>query len=643
MTISMGLATALHLVALGLLLGGPGWLLYRAWLRRLGLSWRVGMGLVLALLSLLFSDLAAIFGYSLGLMLAIIGVVVSGLALWCALVCWRDRGLRGGDEPAPPPGKMDWTDVLLHLLLLGFYLAPAFVLYLPFDTDAQGFGYLALMVRKGGTVDTLAPWQPDVHYLYSPALFVWWAFFSDLFGLPLHQVMLPFTHLMAGLLAWLSIDLGKALAPGKPRMRWLLPVLVVVGMGLFLTLMDSAYTSVVGLLFVALFLTLTFHALREPGLRLVLPTSLALAAVAVTHPDTIIIMLLGYVPFCATFWLARSQHRTRAIWFRLFVLTPALGVVLSAPWLVRVLPLFFADNIVSPFVLSPRHIQQLTLFQGALVPVMALAGIVVAVRRRWLPDVLMLTWLAFIVDFSLFGTVDAAASLAGLDVMRYVYPFSVAWHGPILAYPYLAAIALDRLLEWKPLKFTHRLANGLLGAALGGMILVVILQVPVLEASKSLVGVFGSFSSRADLAAMAYLRHETSPDALVLNYPYGHEAHWLPVIAERESVTFRDQPFFSGAESYTARSKALEDVYFDPALPGAHELLLSRGVTHVVIPQIINRPDVFGDVRAMMRWRWPDGTWYALKTSPGDVEWLELVFEQDGAQVYRVLPVRPVE
>jgi hypothetical protein len=250
----MIMPTLLHLIGLAVLVGIPGWLLYRGWLRRLGLSWRVGVGVALAALSVLFSDLAALAGYRLWLMLAVCGVMLIG-----ALVVYFIRP-RQGDHP----DEVTTADVLFHLFLFGVFLAPALVLYLPLDTDAQGFGYLALMVREGGTIDTLAPWQPEVRYLYSPALFVWWAFFSDLFSLPLHQVMLPFAHIAAGLAALLSIDLGAALLPGRPRMRWLLPLALVGGLGLFLTLLDSAYTSILALLFVILFLVLAFRAVQEP-------------------------------------------------------------------------------------------------------------------------------------------------------------------------------------------------------------------------------------------------------------------------------------------------------------------------------------------------------------------------------------------
>jgi hypothetical protein len=399
---------------------------------------------------------------------------------------------------------------------------------------------------------------------------------------------------------------------------------------------------------VILFLVLAFRAVQEPRWPIIALASVALAAVALTHPDTIIILLVGYLPFALTFWFSRSQFRTRRVWLRLFVLIPSLGVALTLPWLVRVLPLFFEQHVVSPFVLRLSHIRQLMLYHGLLVPLAALAGVWIALRRRRLADLLMVTWLVMVVDFSMFGLVDRVISLLGLDVMRYVYPFSVAWHGPIVAYAYLAALAVDSLFEWdvirqaKPVEYLTRRGSRwpvpALSAGLALIVALVVFQRPVLRASAGVANFFGAFSSKADLAAMAYLREQTPEDALVLNYPLGFEGHWVPVIAERESVTFREQPFFSGAEPYYERMAALSEAYFDMAGEDSYALVRQYGVTHVIVPQIVTNPARFGDMRAMIRWRWPEQTWRELDSLPSEADWLELLFEQDGAQVYRVLP-----
>jgi hypothetical protein len=684
---TMGIAAVLVLITLLVLVGVPGWMVYRRWLRRGGLSWRVGIAIVLAAQTVVFSSVAAVVGYGLWLMVAISVGVLAGLILLILTARHRDSGLsdhRGGTrnpdsgislKSAPTQSawrQIDWAAVLGHVFVFGVFFAPALVLFLPLDTDAQGFGYLALMVREGGTISTLAPWHAEVHYLYSPSLFVWWAYLSDLLGLPLHQVMLPFSHIMAGLTALLGVDLAEVLLPVRERARWLFPLMITAGMGLFLTVMDSAYTTVFAFVFVALFLVLAFRAARAPnggqgesagakiealpeghtpaidpplrrgtkaGRWLIGMAAVALAAVALTHPDTIIILLIAYIPFYATFWLAKDALRTWRVWVQIFVIIPAVGVALTLPWLVRVLPLFFEAGVVSPFELSKHHVTQLVLYQGAIVPLLAVIGLVVALRRRTLADVLMITWVVALIDFSLFGVVERIGLVFGVDVMRYVYPFSVAWHGPILVYPYLATVAADTLMERVPFSVSERVRVMIPAVGVAALVTFVALTYPILRVTRPYLSFFGAFSSRADIAAMEYLRENAAEDALILNYPVGFEGHWVPVIAERETVAFRDQPFFAGAQPLYDRNTRLKEYYFDPGLPGAEEAIREAGVDYIIIPQLVaDRSQFDGDIVNTLRWRWPEDTWYALQSPPAEQDWLELVFERDGAQVWRILP-----
>jgi hypothetical protein len=164
----------------------------------------------------------------------------------------------------------------------------------------------------------------------------------------------------------------------------------------------------------------------------------------------------------------------------------------------------------------------------------------------------------------------------------------------------------------------------------------VILANPLLSVTRPYIHFFGAFSSQADVAAMTYIRQNTPSDAIILNYPVGFEGHWVPVIAERDTIALRDQPFFSGAQPLYDRAASLRDVYFNLSRPDARDRLRAAGVSYIIIPQIITQPDRFdGEIMSLMRWRWPQDP---LQSSPADVNWLELVFEQDGAQVWRVIP-----
>src|SRR5438874_1038710 len=79
----MPIPALMNLAALLILIVLPGLLLHQLVLKRVNLSWRVGVILLLALQTVLFSDLASLFRYSLPLMLSISLITLLVLAaIW---------------------------------------------------------------------------------------------------------------------------------------------------------------------------------------------------------------------------------------------------------------------------------------------------------------------------------------------------------------------------------------------------------------------------------------------------------------------------------------------------------------------------------------------------------------------------------
>jgi hypothetical protein len=135
---------------------------------------------------------------------------------------------------------------------------------------------------------------------------------------------------------------------------------------------------------------------------------------------------------------------------------------------------------------------------------------------------------------------------------------------------------------------------------------------------------------------MRWLRDNTPEDARVLNHPGPHEGDWAPVIAERDTVYFRPQPFFRDTAPSDAEQAALRAFWRDPADPSSAKALDAAGVRYVLVPQVFGDPDSF---EAMARWRGPlpEAAGY-LQTPLGDAPYLRLIYERDGAQVYEVIP-----
>jgi hypothetical protein len=165
----------------------------------------------------------------------------------------------------------------------------------------------------------------------------------------------------------------------------------------------------------------------------------------------------------------------------------------------------------------------------------------------------------------------------------------------------------------------------LLGMALAG---------PLLTFSKSTpLQPYGAFSSRADVKAMEWLAQNTPLDTRILNHPGPHEGDWAPVITQRDTVYFRPQPFFDGMGEAEAAQDELLAFWRDPADPANAALLASHGVDYVLVPQIISRPEALAE---MYRWRPPlvdESANHAVSAAP----FLELMFDDDGAQVWRVV------
>jgi hypothetical protein len=185
------------------------------------------------------------------------------------------------------------------------------------------------------------------------------------------------------------------------------------------------------------------------------------------------------------------------------------------------------------------------------------------------------------------------------------------------------------------------------------VLLVVALDRPLLAWSKAVLGFHGAFASANDVEAMTWIRDHSPRAARVLNYPgdYEHqrdwEAHWAPVITERDCVYFRMQPFFldaarlGGAPSPpTGRGltdalneqRTLLDFWRNPADPSNAERLSNAGVDYVVVPEAVGDPS---SLARAWRWRAP-ALLEGVRSTPRDAPFLHLVHEAGGAQVYEV-------
>lgn len=597
----------------------PGLLLHVLWRER-GWTLAVCIGFSLAILLVVDSCLAALAGYRFWLQVSVEAAGLIGLA-WAGRrrlsVWWEWLRLQW---PWPAAGWFGCAAV---------FIVPAFVVPFPFDTDAQGFAYLTLTTRLGGTINSLAPFWPNIKYFYSPGLMMLGAQLADaLPGGATDTAVTALGHLLAVCVLGGIYSVGRDY--GGERVGGWAAFFGLAGYALFSSLMDSAYTTLLGLLVAAVFLVLGFRAFQTPGRFNLAVAAVALAAVPLAHADMIIQLLMAYLPFYATVWLARERPRWPQ-YLAITALVPAVAVALCLPWVSQWLPLLGGVHVHQRIDPSPVLLSFIFTLNGWLTPILALAGVVVALRRRSWQDVWMVGWLVMILEVAVLGHINELSKRTAADPMQIVYTFGVAWHAGIIPFACLAALAV---CAWPGLA---RITPPPAWRAAGGLALAIaavtagLLSGVILPLTKGHVSLVGALSSSADRQAMLWLKANTPPDAYILNYP-GIEGDWAPVVSERKTVEFREQSFYIGAAPVWALQGQLRTAFLDPAAPVSGEAIRAAGIDYVLVPQVIGRP---GSLAEAMRWRPPFVQ--PQRSSFADAPYLSLVKDFDGAQIWKVI------
>lgn len=604
---------------------------------RIGLAATLALGLVIG--GAVFW--ASLFGWDTLVVDYLMFALVTSIFLFGTLSYGQKRAEDRGEELSD--ADQGWTslrDLLLFTIAALIFLIPALSIPVPLDTDAQGFGYLGLMAKFGGGFASLAPFQPEIQYLYSPGFTALIAYLSQQLNLGMHLIQLG-VGAVAGLLnVWLAYDMGSELR--DKRLGRAMALAMLGGFGLFFAAMDSHYTTLLALLFAQASLIFMFRYLRDHLPVDLIGAGLMVGAVAITHPDTTIILGLGIGAWMLSMWLATPRPTLR-LWVSLLIGVPVVAVIAISPWLASIVPLLGAE-IVSPFERSSDYLGVMVFYHGVVILPFVLIGAINGISKRDSASLLAVGWLLLILDFSTTGILEGLFPGLLAPILRYDYPFSIAWHGPILPYTILGGRGLlwlwDTFAEKRWGIALHRWAPIASAVAIVLALGAFAFNTQILAFSKGRVAFFGAFSSVADVEAMTWLKDNTPADARVLNHPGPHEGDWVPVISERETVFYRWQPFFRGTEESLAEQDRFLAFWRDPSAATNVDLLREAGVDYVIVPQIITDP---ASLETAFRWRPPlTEVTLAGGIPDGVPPYLELVFDREGAQVYRVIDAAAV-
>ncbi|GAB4517098.1 MAG: hypothetical protein OHK0046_23410 [Anaerolineae bacterium] len=511
----------------------------------------------------------------------------------------RGETLEDVDQGWPGPHDLAFFGMIAVALVLLVVL-----LGVPFGTSAQGYGFMALVTRDGSTLDTFAPFHPQIEYLYAPGFSALTAYLSQQLNVSIASVQFGVGAVLALLNIWVAYDLGAEIR--NKRLGRMMAVAMLASLGVIGMLMQGEYTALLGLIFAQAFLAFVVRWLRYGYAVDAVGAGLMLGAVAISSPGIMIMVLLGYVPWLAIIWLSDPRPTLRS-WVVLAFVIPLIAVAAVSPWLADIVDLL-RSGLRSPYERSLDHLRVMLVYHGVWVVPVALVGLYFGWLRREPIVMLCIVWLFLMIDFSTSGGLAALFPF----ITRYSVPFDIAWHGPVIPFTILGGMGLlwlwDTVITPRFGDLTYR-------------------QVYVISGLVTVLAVIGFFIveperlsrearlvTEDDMAAAEWLRANAPQDARILNYPLWGE--WTPALAERDSVFYPVLPYATATT--LEEQNALMAFWLDPDNPAHADLLAEAGIDYVLIP---------AENRAML----------VETESVARAPYLEPVFEQGSAHIYAVI------
>jgi hypothetical protein len=531
-----------------------------------------------------------------------------------------------------------WTGPqdLFFFVVVGFTFAiPTIIFSVPFGTTAQGYGYMALTTQMGKTLNTFAPFAPDMQYVYSNGFMALTAYLAGQLNQGIHLTQFGVGAVLALLNIWLAYDFGAEIrSKGFGRAMGLV---MLLGLSVFGLLIEGHYVMLLGIAFMQACLIFLWRYQKYHYPIDALFAGLLMGATLIGHHTSFIILMLGYIPYLLTVWLSDTRPTIRT-WLVMAVVIPLIALIATAPWLMQTLPILSAGleaGIGSPFARSTENMLVLLSYHGWWLAPMALYGAWLGWQNRNALAILCVVWIFLLLDFSSTGGI--AAIFPFID--RFINPRDLAWGGVIIPYTLLGGIALMWLWDAygaSRLQMTYRTSYFINTGIVILLGLATMLRDPLLDVIKPIFNFPSQYATHNDAYALYWIKDNAPKDALILNFPMSPETDWAAIIAERDAIYFPTLPYAFGDNPHLAAQTALKTFWRNPADSANADLLRQYGITHIFVPEIIVNRASFDDA-----WRWgtPPAWSFEMQSSVADAPYLERMYgADDSAQVYMLKP-----
>ena len=472
------------------------------------------------------------------LLFALLSGVVLGGTLSTAQARAEARGEQLADRDQGWPGPQD----------LAFFAVVAIVIIIPLvhlpaalGIQGQIVGFHSLTTLQGGSFDSLAPFYPQVQVIVSPGFHALSAYLSQQLSQPIPSIQLSLAAVSIYLTVWLAYDFGSELR--DKRLGRALAIATLLCGGIHLSYLDGHFAELLALLFLQAFLVYGLRFLREGHASDLIAGGLMIGAVIYTSLTVSIIAMLGFAVLCLLSWSRFSTDSTRRSRLGFTVGFPLVALLGIAPWLINNLPRMFPIS-PSPNPADLGLLADIVIGNGIVIVPLAIWGITIARKEHGcirLVSLLMLLWLALVLEFALLGFIGKLLPTLG----ALVNAPNMARHGPILPFSWFGGLALLRLWETHlPLELKRRLRKIAYPLIAATGLLVIVLGFafePIIKAIQPIVNLPSQTLTNDDYAAMLWIRDNAPADAIVQS---ADGEGWLPIVAERRAFDVHAVTYF---------------------------------------------------------------------------------------------------
>ncbi len=472
------------------------------------------------------------------LLFALLSGVVLGGTLSGAQARAEARGEQLADRDQGWPGPQDLAFFALVAIAI---IIPLVHLPAALGTQGQIIGFHSLTSLHGESFRSLAPFDPHSQVIVSPGFHALSAYLSGQLSQPISLIQLSLAAVSVYLLVWLAYDFGSELR--DKRLGRALAIATLMSGSIHLSYLDGHFAELLALLFLKAFLVYALRFLREFNLADLIAGGLMIGAVFYTSLTVSLIALLGFALLCLLSWARVGADFTRKSRWGYAIGFPLVALLGISPWLYNNLTLIFPIS-TSTYPADFGLLTDIVIGNGILIIPLAVWGITIALRdpgNLRLVSLLMLLWLALILEFSLVGLIGKLLPPIG----ALVNAPNMAQHGTILPLSWFGGLALLRLWETNlPQNLKRRLRQLAypLMAATGLLLLALAFAFePIVTTLRPLLNLPEQTMSRDDYAAMLWLRDNAPEDAIVLS---ADGEGWLPIVSERHAVDFRAVAYF---------------------------------------------------------------------------------------------------